>query len=131
MMWRRNPAHLVIRCATDCVCALPANLLGKPEIRQLEVAILVHQQVLRLEISVHNAALVQVIQGQQDICCKEERSLLIEGALQIQVVEQLTAYHQTKHNASDASHCMSRRLSKLWALAEVILAFKSEPESNA
>lgn len=45
---------------------------------------------------VHNAVLVQVLQRQQHVGSIEHGSGLIEGALQIQVVEQLAAWIETK-----------------------------------
>lgn len=56
--------YLVVRRAADGVGAFTADLLGESEISQLEVPILVHQEVLWLQVTVDNATLMQVIQSQ-------------------------------------------------------------------
>mmetsp|Transcript_58483 Transcript_58483/g.163922 ORF Transcript_58483/g.163922 Transcript_58483/m.163922 type:complete len:330 (+) Transcript_58483:68-1057(+) len=63
--------------------------LAQPEICDLDVAIGVEEQVLRLQIAVDDAQAVQVCDGRGHLRRVEDRSALAEPACAAQVVEQL------------------------------------------
>ena len=57
----------VLRRAAQSVRARLA-ILGEPEVGQLQVALLVDQNVLRLQVTVDNVERVQVLEHQSDLC---------------------------------------------------------------
>ncbi len=59
--------YLIVGSAANGVSLLAANSFGKAKVSDLDVAIGVHQQVFRLQVSVHNALGMEVLQGQDDI----------------------------------------------------------------
>ena len=58
-------------------------LLAEPEVGEHDVARAVEQQVLRLEVTVHDLSLVQVAQGRGNLSTVEARTRLWEGALSL------------------------------------------------
>ena len=85
-------ADLVVRGAADREGALLVDDFGKAIVGNLDVAIAVNQQILGLEIAVHDAFGVDVLQRQQHVGRVELRGAICEGSLHIQVVEQLATY---------------------------------------
>lgn len=66
--------------ATERVCAVALiEDLGKAKVTELGVAVVVDEDVLGLEVAVHNVALVQVLQGQNDAGNVEPRQGLLHA----------------------------------------------------
>mmetsp|Transcript_12468 Transcript_12468/g.39862 ORF Transcript_12468/g.39862 Transcript_12468/m.39862 type:complete len:321 (-) Transcript_12468:69-1031(-) len=64
-------------------------LLAESKVGQLDVSIGVQQDILRLEIAVHDVALVHVVQSKHQLCRVEAGAGLGEAALTAQVEEEL------------------------------------------
>jgi len=60
-------------------------LLGQAEVGEGDVPLVVHQNVLELEVSVHDALLVQVLEGGEQLGAVELSAGLLEGFGQAQV----------------------------------------------
>lgn len=69
------------------------QLLREAEVGDLEVAVLVEQQVLRLQVAVDDALRVQVLEGRGDLRAVEVAGRRAEPARVPQVREQLAAAH--------------------------------------
>lgn len=65
----------------------------KPEIRHLQVALVVDQQVLRLQIPIDQVQIVQILKGEHNLGGIEARMGLREAADLAQMREHLTARH--------------------------------------
>jgi hypothetical protein len=66
----------ILRRAAEALGALRGAvdaLLGEPEVGELHVSDLVEQDVLGLEVPVHDALLVQALEGERDLCRVEAR----------------------------------------------------------
>lgn len=64
--------------------------LRQAEICQLDVAVLVDENVLGLQVAVYDIPLVQVLEGQQDLCRVELRHALGELLVAPQQIEQFS-----------------------------------------
>lgn len=63
----------------------------EPEVGQHNVAVLVQQDVLRLEISVNNFGVVEVAKGKSNLCCVKLSLVFGEALLLRKVFEELSA----------------------------------------
>lgn len=94
----------ILWCPTECIrldgvvsllIRVVAQPLGKPEVNQLDVSLLVQQQVLRLQIPIRHSALlfVQKLQDQDDLCGVEPSHVLVESAPFPQIAEEFSPGH--------------------------------------
>lgn len=67
--------------------------LGEPEVRDLEVAVPIQKEVLRLEVSVDDGEGVEVVQRGDDLGRVEERGVGVEATGGAEVREELAAAH--------------------------------------
>mmetsp|Transcript_41763 Transcript_41763/g.72484 ORF Transcript_41763/g.72484 Transcript_41763/m.72484 type:complete len:216 (-) Transcript_41763:370-1017(-) len=74
------------------------NSFGQAEVRQLDVAILVQQHVLWLQITVHNRVGVQMRQSQRNLGGIKAHHALGEAPQLLQVEEQLTSWTVIRHH---------------------------------
>jgi len=82
----------VLRSAAERISARLA-VLGKSEVCQFEVALLVDQDVLRLQISVNDIQGMQVLEHQRHLRGVKHGMLLSQFALRSQVGEELTTWN--------------------------------------
>ena len=61
-------------------CHKVFNLLGRPKVCDLHQASRVHKYVGALDVSVHDALLVQIVQPQQNLPCINSDNTLLEAA---------------------------------------------------
>jgi hypothetical protein len=74
----------------DAVRPVVFNLLAESKVRQLDIPPGIHQNVLRLYISVHQIALVEIPQGARELRCVEGSWPFSHWAISLQQVEELT-----------------------------------------
>lgn len=67
------------------------ELLGQAVVRHLQIPIDIEQDVLGLEVAVHETELMEVIDGQEDLCCVELGPLFRELLALAEVGEHLPA----------------------------------------
>lgn len=72
---------------------LVVDLFGEPKVCDFHVTVGRHEQILRLQVSVGDALLVEVLEGQHDLSDVEERDVVREQILAPQQSEDLTALH--------------------------------------
>jgi hypothetical protein len=70
--------------------------LAEAKVAERDVAVVVQQDVLRLEVAVHDVERVQVLEHEEELRAVEARVLLAEALLLLQVVEELAAVDQRK-----------------------------------
>lgn len=88
--FNQNLGRQVIGRATEGVgLGVSFEHLSEAEVSQADVAILVHQNVLRLQVTVDDVLLVQVTQGHSDLDCVESGPLFVEPRDLPQVHEKL------------------------------------------
>jgi len=80
----------------------PVQRLAQPEVRKHQVARAVYQDVLQLHVAVDYVALVQVVEGDEELRHVEARGGVLEGALVRQVEEHLAAGHEVQHQVQAA-----------------------------
>ena len=78
------------------------QLLREPEVGQLHMPVPVQQNVLRLQVTVHDLLGVQVLQGTDDLGRVEEPRVVGEAAAVAQVAEQLAAGHELHQHVEEA-----------------------------
>eukprot|EP00128_Syssomonas_multiformis_P018552 Colp12_sorted_trinity150504_noHs@33982 len=88
----QNLGSHILGGATEGVCSLIMLdiLLAQTEVSKRNIPIIVHKNVLRLEISVYNVIAVQVVNSKEKLSCIEACSFLVEHLLVLQMEEQLT-----------------------------------------
>ena len=59
------------------------NLLGQPEVSELDVAVEVHEDVFRLQVTVQNIQRVQMLQRHDDLADINPRLVLSESPLRL------------------------------------------------
>ncbi len=89
VFWFSNNNHISITLQAQ---------LAQPEVGDLDVTIDAEQNVLRFQVPVDDALLVQGVQGQEDLCSVESSSLLVEPVLLPQVEKQLSPLHEVQHH---------------------------------
>lgn len=85
----------ILRCSTEGITSIN-DFLGEPEIRYLQVSVAADQQVLRLEISVRDLSLMQILEGQSDFCNIKQSDIVWKDILFSQQPKYLTALHELK-----------------------------------
>lgn len=92
----------IFRCATYSSGLILVNevypLFGEAEISESNVTILVKEYVLRLQVSVYNALLVQGLQSQDNLGCVETDTVLLKGLFFSQVEEKLPTVQEVHHH---------------------------------
>lgn len=78
------------------------QLLGEPEVGELDVPVPIQQDVLRLEVPVDNLFGVQVLDGTHDLRRVEEPGGGGEAAPVAQVAEELAARHELHQHVQEA-----------------------------
>mmetsp|Transcript_17336 Transcript_17336/g.42346 ORF Transcript_17336/g.42346 Transcript_17336/m.42346 type:complete len:237 (+) Transcript_17336:554-1264(+) len=78
--------------------ALLLVLLAAPKVGDGQVAVAVDQQVLRLEVTVHDPAPVQLLKGQRDLARVHAARLHVKRCVVVQHVEELPAGEVVHHN---------------------------------
>ena len=96
-LWRK-----ILGCSTVGVgsCSLLVGLKAlfrKSKVRDLDVALVVEQDILWLEVAVDNSVLVEHAQGFDQLCCVKAGSPLTELLVLPQVIEQLSAIQEVHH----------------------------------
>ena len=71
--WPCDGNSIIIKPET---VSLPDPLFAHPVVGELDVALVVEQHVVQLEVAVDDAALVQIVQRQADLRAVEPRMLL-------------------------------------------------------
>ena len=69
---------------------------GQSEVCELQIALLIKQDILWLQVSVDDAVRVQVLQSQDDLSCIEARSILRKANLIAQMEEELAAIEEIR-----------------------------------
>ena len=75
-------------------------LLGEAEVGELEVAVDVDEDVLRLHIAVENVVLVQVLDSQYHFGDQQFRLLRVEVTMLLDHVEQVTAWAEVQNEVN-------------------------------
>lgn len=70
--------HVAVR-ADRRVRLLLAEIAGQPEVRDAHVAVLVQQDVGRLQVPVHDEALVHVVEAQDDLDGRRRENMVINS----------------------------------------------------
>lgn len=78
---------------TECLLVLLFQELSETEVRQTYVAPLVHQHILRLQVSMHNLIVMQIAKGQHDLCRNEFYLVFLEPLRFVQVVVNIATRH--------------------------------------
>lgn len=72
----------ILGCATECPrFASRLQFLGKSKVHQLHIALLIQQEILRLQISVDYIARMEIIEGLYNACGIESCCGIIEISL--------------------------------------------------
>ena len=82
--------------------SLVHQLLGEPEVGELDVAISVQQDVLRLQVPIDDVPGVQVLDGTDNLGRVEQPSVAGEAAAVPQVAEELAARHKLHEHVQEA-----------------------------
>ncbi|KPI82413.1 hypothetical protein ABL78_8577 [Leptomonas seymouri] len=70
------------------------HLLRKPKVGHLHVALVVQQQVLRLQVAVDHVQRMQILEGQHKLRVVELCHVVREPPRRAQMCEHLTAHHE-------------------------------------
>jgi hypothetical protein len=79
----------VLGCAAEGECAIIGQFLSKPKIGDLHVSLAVDQQVLWLQVAIHDVLLMHVADGQQDLADIEHGHVIAKPPVLPQPVEEL------------------------------------------
>ena len=94
-----------VHAASTAATASAAEALGEAKVDELDVALLVEQEVLGLEVAVGNAVLklVQVLEHEDDLGGVEAGHGLVEAAVLAQVAEELAAGHVVEQQVEEVA----------------------------
>ena len=81
----------ILRRPTKRIRDLIPQQLRQPKVSQLYIPIITYQDILRFEIPIEHAALMQVPKGESDLSSVKLGSLLGEALDVLQVLEELAA----------------------------------------
>ena len=82
--------------------SLVHQLLGEPEVGELDMAVSVQQDVLWLQVPIDDVPGVQVLDGTDDLGRVEQPGVAREAATVPQVAEELTARHELHQHVQEA-----------------------------
>lgn len=83
-------------------CSLVGEFLGEAEVGQPYVTLTVQQDVLGLQVAVHDFFGVEVLDGAHDLGGVEEADGIAEAAAAAQVAEELAAGHVVHQHVEEA-----------------------------
>lgn len=76
-----------------------AHLLGEAKVGELDRAVVRDEQILELQVAVHEALLMHVLEGEQHMRDEQSRVLARELARALQLVVQIAARRVLEHLA--------------------------------
>ena len=82
--------------------SLVHQLLGETKVGELDMAVPVQQDVLRLQVPIDDVPGVQVLDGTDDLSSVEQPGVAGEAAAVPQVAEELTARHELHQHVQEA-----------------------------
>jgi len=91
----------VLNCSNYCFKALGSSLkvhfVANSEVRNFDVALLVQQQVFRLEVSIYVALRMNILQSYHNFSTIESGVTFAKVPLLCYLLKQVSSIHQIKH----------------------------------